>query len=53
VALRVLTARAPTAEPKRGERRSLADPAVHSRSLNGPPEACADIMARSGPEITH
>jgi hypothetical protein len=53
MALRVLPARAPPAEPTRGERRSLAGPAVHSRSPNGPTEAGADIMARSGPEITH
>ena len=53
VALGVLATRSSTAEPARGERRSLADPAVHSRSPNGPAEAGTDIMARSGPEITH
>lgn len=53
VALRVLPARPPTAEPARGERRPLADPAVHSRSPNGPAEAGPDIMARPRPEITH
>lgn len=53
VALRVLPARPSAAEPARGERRPLADPAVHSRSPNGPTEAGPDIMARSGTEITH
>ena len=53
VALGVLAARSPTAKPAGGERRSLADPAVHSRSPNGPTEAGPDIMARSRPKITH
>src|SRR6266545_6943053 len=53
MALGVLPARAPTAEPTGGERRPLADPAVHSRSPNGPAEAGPDIMARPRPEITH
>jgi hypothetical protein len=53
VTLRVLATRSPTAEPAGGERRSLADPAVHSRSPNGPTEAGPDIMARSRPKITH
>ena len=53
MALRVLAARSPSTEPARGERRSLADPAVHSRSPNGPAEAGTDIMARPRPEITH
>jgi hypothetical protein len=53
VAFRMLTAGPPAAEATRGERRALADPAVHSRSPNGPAEAGTDIMARPGPEITH
>lgn len=53
VTLRVLATRSPTAEPAGGERRSLADPAVHSRSPNGPTEAGTDIMARPRAEITH
>src|SRR5437773_2601382 len=53
MALGVLATGSPAAEPACGERRSLADPAVHSRSPNGPTEAGTDIMARSRPEITH
>lgn len=53
MALRVLPAGPSAAEPACGERRPLADPAVHSRSPNGPAEAGPNIMARSGAEITH
>src|SRR5437762_547702 len=53
VALGMLPAGPAAAESARGERRSLANPTVHSRSPNGPAETGAHIMARSAAEITY